>query len=211
VTERLCHSPRCSPIAAQIAEGLGLQFEQAIPWITFLAALHDLGKAYPHFQFLNAAPSAVRESLQEVGLRVNRHSEVMQHGTVTATALKDAIQDMQPLPDEQTISRLGRVLGGHHGVFPISQVISRARRHMSVAESTNRPGAPSWAGLRRALAASLAEILLCEAEDTPALKDGDNSSPVLLAALVSVADWVGSNEEYFSYLPRCHRTYGARC
>lgn len=202
VTEQLCHSARCSPIVAQIAEGFRLEAEEAIPWVVFFAALHDLGKAYPHFQFLEAAPNALKKSLQEAGLGINRHSKVTRHGMVTAAILRDTVQNVRLLPEGHTVWRLARVLGGHHGIFPMSRSVREARRQVRQAEPKYSAETPTWADLRGRVTELLAEILLSGSNKSPVLKEDDNSTPVLLAGLISVADWIGSSEEYFPYQPR---------
>jgi CRISPR-associated endonuclease/helicase Cas3 len=76
------------PAAARrrFGEQLGLREEAAGHWISFLASMHDLGKASPAFQLRQ---ELTRERLTAAGWMLPRRVAPVPHGTITAVALKD--------------------------------------------------------------------------------------------------------------------------
>ena len=100
------------------------------------------------------------------------------------------------LPREAKLAEaLACILGGHHGYI----VRSGERKHAA----PNRES-PEWRAARRAL---LGDYLAAQGLDASAVPDGEFletrlDAALWLAGLVSVADWIGSNDAFFPYAGR---------
>lgn len=169
-----------------ISAALGLSESQAEGWILYLAALHDLGKASPAFQLrveaqhlatlyssLGAAPPGIKAS-------------DCPHGRVTAKELPELLRI-----DKALAKSLSVAIGGHHGLFPTSDdLLNRCRM-----EGTGRG---AWKQVRKEIVEYLADLLEIPPDVSP--QRVDHAALMFIAGLVSVADWIGSNDEFFEYL-----------
>ena len=174
---------------AEIAPDLLHRFQIKVAEASALAALHDLGKISPGFQQKCAA-----------WLEGNRLQKIAQswawdtamepdHGKVTHAAVQDFL--VSNGTDNRTAKFLSAVLGGHHGRlnppndrgFKPSKQISE--QHTGIDWDRERSDAVS--AICKTFGANLAGVV------------ADNESPVLwwLAGLTSVADWIGSDENFF--------------
>lgn len=161
-----------------MSKELAVPPESAMQWVSFLAGLHDIGKASPGFQSKSVA---ARQELEKLGFDFQGVRDIP-HGIVSACVLPELLQG-------KLSSQLAVVLGGHHGVFPNSEEMHRWRRHL---------GTGKWQQVRQALFHNLGE--LCGIKDLPApSSEPGNAFYMFLAGLVSVADWIASNEIYFPY------------
>lgn len=201
VTSALWNSVLMPSLSEDIADTLNLNLDAAGSAIAFWAALHDLGKATPCFQQKHAI---VKEALASLGLPFPRRftQGAPPHGFLTAVTL-------QPLLEAETgLARpmarvVARAVGGHHGVWPVSGDLQRLGSRFL--------GDGTWAAVRRDLLHALRELLSpppfgpCEA----AVEQRLNKFVALLSGLTSVADWIGSMEEYFPYIgiPEALDTY----
>jgi CRISPR-associated endonuclease/helicase Cas3 len=172
----------------KLAAALGLSPEAAQRWITYLAALHDLGKASPAFQMRQEAQHLLR-LYQAFGSPPNVEASECPHGRVTAGELPDILANAFGM-QKTTADRLAVVIGGHHGTFPTSLEIDK--------QPTAGVGRGKWKQLRCELAAILAELLEVPKREIPVACD--HAAAMTIAGLVSVADWIGSNGEFFPYL-----------
>ena len=175
------------------ALGLGECRDAAGLWCALLAGLHDLGKASPAFQLqVESVRGEVTERLRRSDMHVpvqhRRGLKSTPHGTITAAALPDILFSEFGL-SKPMAGRLGTVAGGHHGTFPTS-------RQVQDAEGAGM-GGTEWAGLRRDLVNSLAELLGVPRDRTPV--EIANGAAMVLAGFISVADWIGSNTDFFPH------------
>jgi len=138
--------------------------------IAYWAGLHDIGKAFPQFQDQTRVPNS------------------LMHGQVTAAAVPGILQKEFGYPRELA-HQLAAILGGHHGVFP------RSADLQGVAQSTL--GGSCWAAKRLVLAVRLHELL--GKPPPPSIDCLAQPIAMALAGLVSVADWIASNEEFFPF------------
>lgn len=177
-----------------IRHHLGLsEDEHALAWLSFWAALHDLGKCSPTFQ---CRSSYHQQRLREAGFAFPPPAlQPIHHSIITRlelpTVLKEALPEAQHLPEDVT-NALACCLGGHHGQFhriphpkPVTQV-----------------GQDAWAQGRCALAERLATLL--QIRDVPAplgLHSTDHPFLAMLTGLIPVADWIGSDERFFPFTP----------
>jgi CRISPR-associated endonuclease/helicase Cas3 len=172
----------------KLAAALRLSPEAAQRWITYLAALHDLGKASPAFQMRKEAQRLLM-LYQAFGSPPNVEASECPHGRVTAGELPEILASAFGM-QQATADRLAVVIGGHHGTFPTSFEIEK--------QPTAGVGKGKWKQLRHELAAILAELLEVQEGEIPAACD--HAAAMAIAGLVSVADWIGSNNEFFPYL-----------
>lgn len=174
-------------VRSKVADGLEIEAGAAGRWVSCWAGLHDLGKASSAFQGLQ---TEARRRVKKVGYRWPRPpvSIAVRHGAITAASLPAAV-GRSGLP-EAVLKRLAAVIGGHHGLIPRSIDVRNAERAIGRDE---RHG--EWAESRRVLAARL---LLGAAGAAPP-RSLDPTTAIWLAGFVSVADWIGSNTEFFPF------------
>ena len=162
-------------------------------WCAFLAGLHDLGKASPEFQLqVESVRGEVMERLRRNEVRVSTQHRLglksTPHGTITAAALQDILSSEFGL-SKSLAGRLGTVAGGHHGTFPSSLQVEDTKG--------SGMGGTDWADLRRDLVNSLAELLGVPRDRKPV--EIANGAAMVLAGFISVADWIGSNTDFFPH------------
>lgn len=175
-TERLCACAK-------------LPFELAVAWVTFLVALHDLGKASPGFQV--KAPF-MRPLLLAAGFDLQPPSPAQYHGTIGVDWISEELCS-RGLPDD-TSFRLARAVAAHHGTFPTDLDADHNTRGQRELGSQ-----PTWATARKAMTETLHSTLRVPAELPAADFARDHSSIMFLAGLTSVADWLGSMASVFTY------------
>ncbi len=172
----------------------GLEANEIRQWLSLLAGLHDLGKAWPGFQCLDENRS---EALQQAGLRWRPSSVRPPHGHVTAAVLADLLNHALNL-DQELAYRMAQTLGGHHGTFPLSVEISRAKDILHAWELST-----DWSTLRTELLKVVVEVVQVRSAAVQTNSDLDNVMPILIAGFVTVADWIGSDTTYFPHCPEC--------
>ena len=188
------------PVASRmfLCEGLGLTSEKAArAWVTFLAGLHDLGKASPAFQAKSAERKAV---LEAQGFAFPLGAKAY-HGSVSAKTIGDLLVS-PPSPfsptGSDTAKRLGIAIGGHHGILPTASDLRPDRLDM------RELGEELWPCARAELFRHLADFTAVPGDEAPCVS-GEQTTAVMLilAGLTSVADWIGSDDEHFPYAPVC--------
>jgi CRISPR-associated endonuclease/helicase Cas3 len=193
----LCHLVETSAVASVlwnailapgtrrvIADALGLSVDEAGKWSSFLAAVHDLGKASPSFQ--SKWPPAI-PALQELGYRFPSNVGAVPHGRASAITLL-------PMFEERGIHRavaseIAKLVGGHHGVFESAAVL-RDTSPQAVGEglwAESRVWLVDW------LVAQLNLSGLPTKRELPGL--------ALLAGTITTSDWIASSEDRFPYSP----------
>lgn len=165
---------KCLPPSARawFAQQIDLDVESAGRWATFLAATHDLGKASKVFN----------EQIRHGAAR---------HGTISTFLLESALQQSPFEIPQDVASRLATVVGGHHGAFPRSLDIKQVR------DDKDQAGRGRWKEHRQWLLDEIARML--EIPGTPPPSRLTNAGAIWLAGFISVADWIGSNQEFFPY------------
>lgn len=172
---------------AETSPGLLKRFSLQSSVIGALAALHDLGKISPGFQ------RKCEKWLEENGLlKVAQNgcwdtSMESDHGKVSHAAIQTFLSETGI--DRNTVKFVSVVLGAHHG----------------------RLAPPNDRGYRLQISDSLSQIDWDDARKMNAQRiwsyfsvdrpfELDDNSPAIwwLAGLTSVADWIGSDERFFS-------------
>jgi CRISPR-associated endonuclease/helicase Cas3 len=168
-------------IRKRLASSLG---DDARTHIVFLAGAHDIGKASPGFQKKVPAIS------QHIGCPFSNNDQSRPHGIISAHLLKEILSSCP------AYAVLAQIAGGHHGVFPRSVELRMGRDTL---------GDNCWGALRRNLLYKYANTIGFNLDQT--LRIGseitDPAVVPVLAGFVSVADWIGSNQDFFSYAAEC--------
>lgn len=161
--------------------------------VTWLAGIHDIGKASPAFahQAPDLADRMRRHGLDYHAGQIRSDRRLAPHATAGHVILADWLT-AQDWTDPHPFAV---VVGGHHGVPPTDQQIKNVRSHRHLL------GDDSWQRVQN-------ELLLWMTARTgaddrlPQWRDTGLSQPVqaALTGLVIVADWIASNEEFFPFL-----------
>lgn len=173
-------------IREQMSQTLGLKPGPAGRLIAFWAGLHDLGKASPAFALVKSevGARAVRAALPRPSIIPSD----VPHGVLTAKVAEPFLREFGLAPS--AAQTCATVVGGHHGRFPANHELQ------SVAQPAL--GGNAWDAARRQLVSALADALGVQSDGIPIQMDVAVS--MYLAGLVSVADWIGSNDDFFAYV-----------
>jgi len=180
---------------AHFAAALGLNTDDAGRTIAFWIGLHDLGKACPGFQCLYTP--AINQ-LTAAGLTFPKVlvKERCYHATVTTCTLDELLLTETSI-HRRVARKIGQALGGHHGTWPPATQVDGVKQ--------SQLGHQDWDQVRREMVCMLRDLLkpasvtdICESSnDSP---EEENSFLILFSGLTTVADWIGSMEEYFPYV-----------
>lgn len=163
-----------------------------------LAALHDLGKISPGFQRKcetwleeNGLTKIARNGCWDTGMESD-------HGVVSHSAIQEFL--VQQCIPRNIAKYLAAVLGAHHGKIKF-RPDSRGIKPPLIKHITENISDIDWDDERQKYAQKLWHYFNIESS----VATFNNESPALwwLAGLTSVADWIGSNEQFF---PPEHRT-----
>lgn len=177
---------------ALLAEGLRLPEEEAGRWVAFLAGLHDVGKACPAFQRKDSGLSVRLADLLPVHQPIA--PRVPGHGSVSGHAVTGLLGSRYHFPRPEA-AKLGLILAGHHGKFPDDVGIAHG---IAIGEPPNAVAA--WDAVRAELFDALAAVLGVRPDSVPGGLV-PNAAAMLLAGMISVTDWIGSHEGFFSWQP----------
>lgn len=154
-----------------------------------LAALHDLGKISPGFQ--RKCPAWIKENNLEKIARNNCWDTAMEpyHGQVSHAAIQSFLIDKGI--DRKTSKFVSAVLGAHHGY--LAQPNDRGFRPKGAISETH--SGIDWDAERAMNAQKIWDYFVA-----PSFSSCTDESPALwwIAGLTSVADWIGSDERFFS-------------
>lgn len=163
--------------------------------ISWLAGVHDVGKASPAFAFkAEAAGSpAVLDRMRDAGLRVQHANTRIGHATVGQVAVREWLIDTYDARPRTATTWAG-IIGGHHGRNP-------SFRDLDIAEtSPGSIGTGAWTSVRTEILATMARrggaelnLALWVQHPIPV------PAQALLTAIVVIADWIASNQDYFPY------------
>lgn len=171
----------------RMAAMFGLTWDQALPWIQFLIACHDMGKACPGFQ--NKWQGASKY-LKEMGLNIPIGvNSTVHHGFVSQIALCQFLVAREW--PQKLAEKVADAVGCHHGerIAPIK---------LSDLEGDRKSlGDIAWAKSREAICEQLFDLF--QPKDIPVKETLSGPEFMLLAGLTSFADWIGSNAEWFAF------------
>ncbi|MEP7149526.1 MAG: CRISPR-associated helicase Cas3' [Acidobacteriota bacterium] len=188
---------------ARLARPFGLENDlaKAGTLISFLAGLHDLGKCSPPFQLRGKQKSDSDQTRRlfdlykatECDCDSFKAASDVPHGYVTAIALPDIMVEKYEFP-RPLAKNVGEIIGGHHGTFATSTNFQNIKSF----KNAEALGNEAWDRARDELVEALSDVLDVSISGKIAQKDKiENSTAMILAGFVSVADWIGSNTDYF--------------
>lgn len=169
--------------------------------IAFLVGLHDLGKCSPPFALRGEYDKIQRKNKQTVKLlELYRNTDCFcdefkpaseaPHNFVTALILPPILHDNFGFP-KNLAANVAEIVGGHHGTFPDSNFLNKGKSEAFC-------GGENWRAAQAELTATLAELFGIERlSHFPDDKKLDNAMAMIFAGLTTVADWVGSNTDFF--------------
>lgn len=186
--------PQAARLRIAHAFGLETDSENLTALVAWIAGLHDLGKASPPFT-LRETKQNLRRLYENTPLAMRREpppAKEAPHGYVTASELPSILHQDFAFPVLMA-EHIGVLIGGHHGVFP------RSQDTIKIQGDPKYCGDQNWLQARRTLTHELARLLSVPRPfSLPKNALLDNATIMLLAGLVSVADWIGSNASYFA-------------
>ncbi len=174
----------CLPARVRERMKAVLSIDDAKGLITFVSGAHDIGKACPGFQ------KRVRCLQDQLCLPFSTNDSDRPHGTVSAVVLRDFLKRCP------AAGLLSQITGGHHGVFPRSCDLNLASGVL---------GNRKWEEARRELLDLLASTIGFDLNQRWQTQDAiaDPFIVSFIAGLISVADWIGSNQEFFPCVAQC--------
>ena len=165
----------------RIGAVLGLEWQEARPWILLVVACHDLGKACPGFQ-------CKWENL--TGMDPGRSPDTdINHAFVSQIVLSELLQELDW--PEQLAELVSDAVGCHHGERASPNVLH------NLAFNRRALGPYPWAHARRGLFKALLDTL--KPTKTPDKQTLSGPDFMLLSGLTSFSDWIGSNEDRFPF------------
>lgn len=170
-------------IQTRLAGALGLSMEDARTWLAFLAGAHDLGKA--SVAFARQVPAALSR-LDAFGLAGQANPRDAPHGAVSALELRRLLPELG-VP-AAIAERMADSVGAHHGSIYERRVLKDL--------PPSALGRGAWAEARHDLLFALASFLDVPLRTPMSL---DTATAMWLAGFVSVADWIGSDEQFFAW------------
>ena len=196
IWDRVLSSAAKCAIAAEL--GLGTDVEAARRWVAFLAGAHDIGKASPAFQYMpNKAPDEAQRALQKqlgaADLPNTLNPNKTRHGPISTLILRDVLARKEEMYGwcQQDAEIIATAIGGHHGIFPSSALLCNETTEYG------RGQQGAWDSVQRDLLEMLAGLLGGVPERAP--QGVTTAAAMTVAGLVSVADWIGSDEARFQY------------
>ncbi|MBK1643781.1 CRISPR-associated helicase/endonuclease Cas3 [Thiocapsa imhoffii] len=167
---------------AWAARAFGLPPGEVRQWLAAIIGLHDFGKAIPGFQ--SKWPEGQR-TVELAGLIFKPVSFGIQRHDIASAAL---LRRLLPTLFLKTgwISAVTKAVGAHHGYIP---------RTLEIRDGMPRNEVGEWSETRAEILRVYWETL--QPGDGPALDELSLPAVAWLAGLTSVADWIGSNTDWF--------------
>lgn len=185
----LWHQVLTDGLQMQIATALGIDAAGAGRLFAFWCAIHDLGKASPNFQ-RKFEPAVAR--LKQAGFTFPPVFGKNQcyHATISALVLPKLLSEETALAPDLA-REIAQALGGHHGSWPTPEI---RRQHET------QIGDERWQQAQRTLVRELVDLL----NPPPIQQLGRDEEErgailILLSGFTSVADWIGSMNDYFHF------------
>lgn len=180
-----------------ISEGLAIPDEQGRQVVSWLAGIHDVGKATPAF----AAKAAVTMPSvlglmrdHDLDARPTIEDRLVPHATAGQIVVEQWLAKRYPRSNRRVRNSYASVVGCHHGTTPSAGALELVDTHPA------QLGRGRWAEVRDEILDKMAE-LTGAADHLSGWLNARPSVPVqvLLSAIVIMADWIASNTDYFPY------------
>ncbi|MEO7329367.1 MAG: CRISPR-associated helicase Cas3' [Minicystis sp.] len=159
--------------------------------VALLVALHDIGKIDARFQV--KAP-AIAEALCPAWQRIEgRHRQSYDHGGAGYGHLLRDLGEVVEAKLGEPAWPLLQAVTGHHGELPGRKKAEDAARWAGTLSAADQTA-------RAAFLQDVIELFSRRGAALPLLKEPGWALVVMLAGLCSVADWIGSNVDFFPYV-----------
>lgn len=155
-----------------------------------LAALHDLGKISPGFQ-QKCKAWLENNKLEEIARYGEwSHKKETDHGKVSHAAIQEFLKENGS--SHRAAKYVSAIIGGHHGRLNMPNDYG----YRSPLPATENKSGINWIAERLETAKKVLHFFGLENINL----DIDDSSPAFwwLAGLISVSDWIGSDERFFA-------------
>lgn len=169
----------------RMAKILGMPWKNARPWLLLIIACHDLGKACPGFQ---CKWEEVVKLLAWLQLPRSPNTDI-NHAFVSQIALFELLKE-KGWPEELA-ELVSDAVGCHHGNRATPITLDR------LMGDSRAIGNNDWTAVRLNLFETLLEVFRTDMVPTKHKLSGPDF--MLLSGITSFADWIGSNEEWFSF------------
>ncbi|HNX77247.1 MAG TPA: CRISPR-associated helicase Cas3' [Candidatus Rifleibacterium sp.] len=168
-----------------LANSFGLPWSDARPFLLQIIACHDLGKACPAFQIKWDQAKPILEKC-DLRFRSNIAKDI-KHGYVSQLSLTSFLQKTDKT---DLCELLADAVGCHHGQRASPTMLNNT-------QNTKNIGDDSWQKIRETLFAEITSLFEVKTQ----LKKDFITGPefMLIAGLTSFSDWIGSNENWFSF------------
>lgn len=179
----------------------GQQARIARAWVRFFLGLHDIGKLDVRFQ--GKAPHVVQMLAPDRALYLNRLSHDCagyDHGKMGYRWVFAELEAyVKPISGDDELLQAYwdawrpwlAAVTGHHGTLPTKTDPLRASAIPPPLRNADREARTTWIAMLEGI---------CLVPEGLSLRDLPPSPPPLLAGFCSVADWLGSNTDYFPYV-----------
>lgn len=175
---------------AWAAAAFGLPQHQVLRWLSAVIGLHDFGKAIPGFQ--SKWPEGMARD-RECGLEFSQRSmSVSDHACATAALLGKCLSS-HAQAEMQWVRHVLQAISAHHGYNFNNTEIQKA---------TPIGEGKEWASARQEIFVAYWSALA--PQGVPQHEELSTPAVEWLAGLTSVADWIGSNPDWFPMGERCH-------
>lgn len=187
VAHEIVRTTGYSPTARMLATAAGTDPAVIVPWICYIAALHDIGKADSRFVF--AGPPELAMRAQAAGLPRAPSEKGFWHSGRSAKWVRYhlAFRECWPAYEANTVAA---VIRGHHGYFLTGDP-----------EEEPPEVAEVWDRIRNEL-----ERILRHVFDPTAWKprfDDHGSVGLILSGIITLSDWIASNSDVFCAPDSC--------
>ena len=108
----LCKNGVLRPVAQKLSSIMGLTFEETVAFLSYIASLHDIGKAHPYFQAQDMSMLGISELKSEGMLNIYQ-SLPFRHEVYSAELLNELLPDVLNI-DCDAICAISRAIGLHH-------------------------------------------------------------------------------------------------
>lgn len=180
-----CINVGCVAEAIFNAANIGFFEARLVIW---LAATHDIGKISPGF-LQKCAAWIQANGLEQAVRRREWTTAVSDHSKVSQFTLQHVLKEQRELPKE-TAALWAAISAMHHGSPHWGGQWGQALKH-------GIPLHDHWEKDRRLLAQELGTIFGMP-QTVPVVENPHHSTLWWTAGLITVADWIGSDEHYFS-------------
>lgn len=202
VARILLEAPEARHLALLLARLLGVGVRPAPRIVSYLIALHDLGKASPSFQ---AKAPAHWARVRDAGLRPSpRPLNGFKHGLESYVTLALLLPDLRllELPPQRrrtnpAIRSIALALGAHHGVF-FTDGVPPAYPEVPVEPDERELWRGPWRQARRVLADVLRAAFVEGVEPIASHPANLSALCATLNGLAILCDWIGSDSAHFA-------------